>query len=328
MFVNFAIVGGNDTISPMRTDTAMPLLLSLALFAADARADSIDPPPPTTTEACSSYGRPARSGKVPEALAEFSGLAPSRRHDGIYWAHNDSGNAFELFAIDATGHIHARLALRGGSNRDIEDIAIGPCAADSDESCIYVGDIGDNLYRYDDGRIYRLREPETLQDGNAEVDLLRFEWPHKPRNAEAMVADPRTGTLFVWTKEPRSLGVVHRLEGLAPGKTGRAVAVKQIHAPDPGAGLPTAADTHPEGERILIRTYSQVWELRQPSAERIEDILEAEPIPLPSRLQQQSEAISYHHDGRGYLFGTEGSGGPIYTVGCEEPRTGSSRSSS
>lgn len=273
---------------------------------------------------CAEYGAPRRTGEIPGELHELSGLAASRVHDGIYWAHNDSGNAFELFAIDETGEIRARFTLYGAKARDIEDIAVGPCARDDRTSCIYLGDIGDNRYRHVESRIYRLPEPESLEDRSIRIDVLVFRWPEGPRNAEAMVVDPKTATVFVWTKEIRSLGIVHRLDDLEPGKTGRAVPVKHIHAP--GAGLPTGADVHPNGERILIRTYGQAWELRREGASGLEDVLEATPVRVPAKMQGQSEAIAYTRDGRGYLLGSEGARSALYAVGCAE--SGTSRSSS
>lgn len=304
------------------------LALTVALVAWDSTGDAADPPPPPDrAKACETYGRPTRSGNVPDPLEELSGLVASRTHDGIYWSHNDSGNAFELFALDASGAIRARFPLEGATPRDIEDIAVGPCGEGADESCVFLGDIGDNRYRRPEARIYRMPEPSSLDGQVRTVEVLRFRWPEKPRNAEAMVVDPTTGAVYVWTKETRSLGVVHRLEGLRPDATGQAVAVTEIRAPG-GAGLPTGADVHPGGDRLLIRTYSAAWELRRPGSSTLEDVLEAEPIEVPVRIQSQSEAIAYTHDGLGYLIATEGAGGPIYAVGCAEPETGSSRSSS
>lgn len=305
---------------------ALVLVLALASTSGPASAD-----PPKATDgakACETYGRPTQTGVVPDRLDELSGLVASRAHDGIYWSHNDSGNAFELFAIDASGEVRARFPLKGAESRDIEDIALGPCGQRVDETCVFLGDFGDNRYRRPEARIYRMPEPGVLDGSTRTVDVLRFRWPAKPQNAEAMVVDPTTGAIYVWTKETRSLGVVHRLDGLAPDATGRAVAITEIHAPDGGAALPTAADVHPEGDRLLIRTYAQAWELRRPGASALEDVLEAEPVEVPVRIQSQSEAIAYTRDGRGYLLATEGAGGPIYAVGCAEPETGSSRSSS
>lgn len=281
------------------------------------------------SDRCVQYDRPQRSGDVPEALHEMSGLAASRLHDGVFWAHNDSGNDFELFAIDATGRILARIPLEGARARDIEDVAVGPCRAGASESCIYLGDVGDNRYRHREARIYRMPEPPTLDERPRAVDVLPFRWPDRPHNVEAIAVDPRSGAVFLWTKEPNSLGIVYRLEGLRPGGTAAAHRIREIDPDAAGAGLTTGVDVHPSGERILLRTYGQLWELRRPGATRVEDVLEAKPEPLPTRRQPQSEAVAYSRDGRGYLVGTEGAGGPLYAAGCAPPpETGSSRSSS
>ncbi len=290
---------------------------------------------PGTSEAspdsdrCVQYDRPERTGDVPDALHELSGLAASRLHDGVFWAHNDSGNDFELFAIEAGGRIRARIPLEGARARDIEDVAVGPCDTGASESCVYLGDVGDNRYRHHEARIYRLPEPPTLDDRPRTVDVLPFRWPDRPHNVEAIAVDPRSGAVFLWTKEPNSLGIVYRLTGLRTGHTATAQRIREIDPDAAAAGLTTGVDVHPSGERILLRTYGQLWELRRPGATRLEDVLEAEPEPLPTRRQPQSEAVAYHRDGRGYLVGTEGAGGPLYTAGCAPPReTGSSRSSS
>jgi len=308
----------------LRLGVRATLVVAVA-FLEPARADTEKALPPS--DACDTYAPPRLSGRVPGPLDELSGLVASRVHDGLYWAHNDSGNPFEILAIDATGAVRARFPLRG-TNRDIEDIAVGPCTEGSARSCVYLGDIGDNRYRHDEGRIYRFPEPESLDGRLLEVETLRFRWPDGARNAEAMVVEPGTARVFVWTKESDSLGVVHRLDGLGTSEVARAVPVTEIHGGDRGAVLPTAADVHPSGERILIRTYNQAWELRRAGATRLEEVLEAEPVRVPSSSQRQAEAIGYTHDGRGYLMGTEGAGGPLYEVGCASSAEGSSRSSS
>ena len=63
-------------------------------------------------------------GRLDEKLIpEASGIVKSRRHSGIFWVHNDSGNPPLLFAIRADGRIvrQFRLAI---PNIDWEDIAI------------------------------------------------------------------------------------------------------------------------------------------------------------------------------------------------------------
>jgi len=61
--------------------------------------------------ACDVYSdRPILTGRTPQALPELSGMASSRLHPGIYWAHNDSGHELRLFAIRDTGAYGAIMA--------------------------------------------------------------------------------------------------------------------------------------------------------------------------------------------------------------------------
>jgi hypothetical protein len=86
---------------------------------------------------------------VPEA----SGIVKSRRHTGIFWVHNDSGNPPLLFAIRADGKIVRQFRLNV-PNIDWEDIAI------DDQGHLYVGDIGNNLGALPVRAIYRIDEPD------------------------------------------------------------------------------------------------------------------------------------------------------------------------
>ena len=86
---------------------------------------------------------------VPEA----SGIVKSRRHAGVFWVHNDSGNPPLLFAIRADGHIIREFRL-DVPNIDWEDIAI------DEQGHLYVGDIGNNLGALPIRAIYRIDEPD------------------------------------------------------------------------------------------------------------------------------------------------------------------------
>ena len=66
---------------------------------------------------------PASAQEVPGAevvlrlrdprIVEASGLAVSRRHPGVLWTHNDSGDPARLFAVGADGRTRAVLTLAG-----------------------------------------------------------------------------------------------------------------------------------------------------------------------------------------------------------------------
>ncbi|EQD65719.1 integral membrane protein, partial [mine drainage metagenome] len=68
--------------------------------------------------------RAQTQGTVDDArLSELSGLAVSPSDPTRYWAHNDSGNPAELFALDRAGHVLAQVRITGATAFDWEDIA-------------------------------------------------------------------------------------------------------------------------------------------------------------------------------------------------------------
>src|SRR5262245_34255814 len=264
----------------------IPVLLLVATGAAAA-----GPTP------CPRYAaHPELTGRVPAALRELSGVAASSAHPGIFWAHNDSGNALAISAMRANGTIVATFPLRGVTSRDPEDIAVGPCAAGSPRSCIYFGDIGDNGSRRQSVQILKMVEPERLDGAPLVPAILPFRYAGGPRNAEALVVDPVTARVFVISKNVLSLGDVFRVDGLGDREGGTAVRIRTLRAPREFDAATTGASAHPSGERLLLRTYTRVWEFRSPGARSFEDVLDAEPVAVPTARQPQGEAISYTAD--------------------------------
>lgn len=304
---------------------AGPAALALTLVHVASSAGVATPAPSAkhaaaaATAACASYAQTAaRTGVVPPELDELSGIAASRRHPGVFWAHNDSNNKGALFAIDETGKILAKFPLRGLRPRDAEDVAVGPCAAGSKTSCIYLGDVGDNLRRRDAVWIGRVPEPPVLDGRVLQVEADSFRYPDGRRNTESLLVDPRTARLYVITKSVDGLGEVYRLDDLDEPGGGRAVKLRTLPTPSALARLTTGADAHPSGERVLLRTYAGVWELVQPGAGSLEDVLAATPHEVTGAPQLQSEGIAYRRDGRGYLLASEGAGSALYRVDCAD----------
>jgi hypothetical protein len=284
-----------------------------AMLLAAASAGALD-----ATAPCERYRSPAlRVGRIPAVLPELSGLAASRRHPGVYWAENDSGNPFELFAIREDGTLVGRFPLTGGTNVDCEDLAIGPCQETRAETCLYLADIGDNLERRKRLVVYEIREPATLDEHPLAARALPFTYADHPHNAEALLVDPDDARLYVVTKEIDSLGAVYRLDGLGAGQVGRAVRLHGLSAPAGFAALTTGGAVHPSGTRALLRTYTQVWEYRGRPEQSLGAILATTPVAVPAATQPQAEAVTYTADGRGYLLGTEQSG-PLYRVDCAD----------
>jgi hypothetical protein len=269
------------------------------------------------TAPCETYAaEPVRVGVEPEALLEDSGMVAGRKHPDIFWTHNDSGNPFELFAQRIDGSIAARYQLTGGENVDIEDIAAGPCMEDQAQPCIYMADIGDNPKVRKEVAIYEIAEPARLESGTLAAKKLRFTYPDGPHNAEVLLADPHSGQLYVITKTPVGLGTVYRLEGLASAKLGYAFAVVHLGQAGIFGVLTTGGDVHPSGNRVLLRTYTAVFEYRGKPGQTLEQVLSATPVLVTGAPQRQGEAIAYTADGRGYVMGSEMTGSPIFRVDC------------
>jgi hypothetical protein len=287
--------------------------LAAAILAIAASAGAAAPGVP-----CARYRTPpVRVGRVPAALIELSGLAASRRHAGVYWAQNDSGNAFELFAMREDGTLVGRFPLQGGSNVDCEDLAIGPCQEQRAETCLYLADIGDNLERREQMTVYEIPEPATLAARPLAARRLVFTYDDHAHNAEALLVDPHDARIYLVTKEIDSLGSVYRLDGLGGRRVGRAVRLHGLTAPAGFGGLTTGAAVHPSGTRVLLRTYTQVWEYRGRPEQSLGAILATTPVAVPSATQPQGEAVTYTADGRGYLLGSERTA-PLYRVDCAE----------
>ena len=70
-------------------------------------------------------------------LCESSGIVESRKHPGVFWTHNDSGNAPILYAIRRDGSLINQFPIHTLAI-DWEDIAI------DDDGHLYLGDIGNN----------------------------------------------------------------------------------------------------------------------------------------------------------------------------------------
>ncbi len=119
-------------------------------------------------------------------IPEASGIVKSRRHPGVFWVHNDSGNPPSIFAIRSDGRIIREFRLEI-PNIDWEDIAI------DDQGHLYVGDIGNNLGALPTRAIYRIDEPDPSQPPAGPLKstaVVRYASPRENRfDAESLEYD-------------------------------------------------------------------------------------------------------------------------------------------
>src|SRR5206468_8997829 len=97
-------------------------------------------------------------------IREVSGIVASRRHPGVFWVHNDSGNAAALFAVRRDGSLVREYAVKAPS-LDWEDIAV------DDAGHLYLGDIGNNAGLLPIRTIYEIDEPDPELEAKAPLPV-------------------------------------------------------------------------------------------------------------------------------------------------------------
>ncbi|MCU1594466.1 MAG: hypothetical protein JWO12_1858 [Frankiales bacterium] len=278
------------------------------------------------------YAEPRVVCTVADArITEASGLVASDLQPGVLFTHNDSGDSARFFALDTDCRDRGTFQLRGVRARDWEDIARGP------GHVLWLGDIGDNSARRTSIRVHRVAEPRATS-GTVTVSSSGFElrYPDGPHDAETLLADPLDGRLYLITKNRDG----HDRLYAAPLPLS-ASAVNTMTALDavtvPGfLPLTTAGDISPDGFRLVLRTYTNAWELPLPP------LVAGRPrlagafarglgTPVTVDATRQGESIAYSSDGRSLYTLPEGKEPPLTvlsptTVASPAPRRVRNRS--
>jgi hypothetical protein len=232
-----------------------------------------------------------------DTIEEVSGLAASINNKGFLWTHNDSGNDASIFLIDENLNIKLTCKLVGAENRDWEDITIGP-GPDSSKTYIYVGDIGDNLARYDTKIIYRFEEPVMkVGENEKEVtafDRIIFQLPDERKDTETLMLDPNTRDLYVISKREKPVAV-YQLR--YPQETDTTLTAKKVA--DINKGEIVAGTFSHHGDEILLKNIKNVFYWKTDGKE-LEEVFKTKPHILPYEKEPQGEAITFALDDSGY----------------------------
>jgi len=234
-------------------------------------------------------------------IDEASGLAASVNNSGMLWTHNDSGDEARIFLIDQQGKCRATVRFHNLKNRDWEDIAVAP-APESSSSYIYIGEIGDNLSTHDFKYIYRLIEPSIeLKEDPVEltvkkIDSIKFVLPDGKRDSEALVVDPLTSDIYVFSKREKQVNLYF----LPAPQSTQEIITAQFVTQLPLTQINSAAIS-PDGSEVLLKNYIHVYYWHKKKNQALKDLLTEKPIYLPYITEPQGESITFDHEGRGYF---------------------------
>jgi hypothetical protein len=248
---------------------------------------------------------PLVSAVLPDDIAESSGIAVSRTYPGVYWTHNDSGWDAQIFAIDSTGAILARVRVAGATNRDWEDIEAAPCTPGASDPCLFIGDIGDNNERHARIGVYRIPEPNPWTDTvSARAVIFRGTYPGGPRDAEALFVTDQG--IHIINKGRSHAIELFRLP--PPYRAGRTVPLTRLQqlTPPPASvsAQATGVAASTDQQSVVLRTYGNL-QFFQIQGDTL--VPHARPAELVAPDQRQGEAVDFLDDDR-YVLTSEAQG--------------------
>ncbi|MFC7647187.1 hypothetical protein ACFQX6_46690 [Streptosporangium lutulentum] len=227
-------------------------------------------------------------------ITESSGLAVSPTGKDVYYTHNDSSAGPTFFAVGHDGRTRATFTLKGAVARDWEGMAASKDPK-TGQGTLWFADIGDNFDgAWPDISVYKVAEPTSLSDAVLPAVRYRFRYEDGGHNAEGVMVDPRTGRLYIVTKQ--FAGAVYR----AP-KQLRTDRVNVLRRVGDAPIMATDAAYAPDGSSFVVRTYFSATVYRAPGKELAR-------VSMP--VLDQAESITYTADGKALLAEQRGTQQP------------------
>ena len=265
------------------------------------------------------YGEPKILCKLASSsIDESSGIACSRRADGVFWTHNDSGGKPRIFAFNRQGEDLGTFVVKGAKAVDWEDIA----SFQTDERCyLLLADIGNNKLNREEYVLYVVEEPRLSADRGSprrKVGIhqtIRFRTEDGASNFESVAVDPEGRMIYVATK---SLSPTARVYVLPFPRRDEKKIVKAKRIAEVPVLCPTAMDLSPDGRRMIVLTYGTAFEFTRSGEETWPQALAGLPRQVAMPRRPQGEALCYGGDGKSLYLTSEGKSTPLWEVPIEE----------
>ncbi len=274
-------------------------------------------------------------------LPEASGLAFSQISAHSLWSHNDSGDQTRVFALSDQGQVLGEMVIDDQS-QDLEDIDVARCPH-LDRSCLWLGDVGDNQAHRDYLSLYIFPEPPTgltfdpinkhLLTTGGDVLKISFRLEDGPADIEALSVHHEGQSVWLFEKIQGQASRVWQLQ-LSASELEQAYQsseyrlqarlVTEFQAP----GIPvehgqkiTATDLSPQGDHLLVRVYTGIYEYDFTRPYAFDELPTTEPnlVLLGPLSEPQGEALSYGWQGRGIWSISESQQAvqDLHYLGCE-----------
>ena len=313
------IVGASPEARPARNNELTIWGMSLCLIFLSACATSSNDP---------SLGVATQTGRMENAeIREASGLALSRRQDGLLWTMNDGGSGPVLYALSIDGTEHGAVRLANARNVDWEDMA----SFELDGTAwLLVADVGDNLGKREQVTLYIVAEPDLSAPDALWTRQINFHYPHGPRDVEAVAVDAHEQRIYLLSKRTipaelysvplvttsdavitaTYLGTVESIPQPTPDDLERALVEQNWH------WQPTAMDFSADGKIAVILTYPAVYLYDRQKGESWLAALQRSPVRFDLGSIKQAEGAVLGPDS---IFVTvEATRAPIYRIQIQQ----------
>ncbi len=261
-------------------------------------------------------------------IKESSGLALGSRDPSVFWTVNDSGGEPCVFAIDRSGQTRAKVRLREAANFDWEDIASGKDS--QGKPALFIGDIGDNFQIRPTIQVYQIPEPAitaanqpVAETESAAPQLWRAHYPDGKHNAESLLVHPLTGRLYILTKSEDGQSALYAFPQPLQSKVSMTLEkITDLSFPTlRRAGkrphdncMTTGACFAPDGSRLIVATYSSLYEWELPPNQPLAGLLTQPPRRIEPELVSQVEGVCYDADSKTLWFTSERLPTPLFRV--------------
>ena len=237
-------------------------------------------------------------------LSEASGIAASKCQGDVFWTHNDSGDKALLYAINTKGEHLGVWNIPGATNRDWEDIAT---VAMGGECYVLIGEIGDNDHDHKRLAVYRVEEPTIGENANTstakaplqteELSVTYMIYPSEKHDAEALLAHPSNGDVYLVTKSKNEPSHVYKFKPRFEGEEQTMDKVSDLTVPAIPNGSITGGDISPDGKRVILCDYFSGYELELSEGAGFDAIWKQRPIRVDLGERAIGEAVAYSADG-------------------------------
>ncbi len=249
-----------------RLRSAAAWLLAAGCASSPPADPSAEPPPPAgATPLVLGTDTPGVDlGRGPDL--ENSGIVASRRHEGVFWMHNDSGDEPRIYPVRRDGSVvpstrrqtGTGVLLGGAINVDWEDIAVDASGH------VIIADVGNNPNARRDLVLYYLDEPIPAAARSSVKKKVFFrypdqrDWPAPPDdfNYDAEGVFTVGDVVYVLSKNRSdTFTKLYRLDAAEPFETNTLTFLERFDV----GGKAVGADATPDGRRLVVVTYDAIW---------------------------------------------------------------------